>query len=48
LTWMPGTSEPKADFAGVRMWIPFPPLTSGNYWEPSQPITNAPIAKKAT
>ena len=48
LMWMPGTAEPKADFAGVRMWMPLPPATSGNCCEPSQPMTNAPMAKKAT
>jgi hypothetical protein len=44
LMWMPGNARPKADSTGVRMWIPLPPLTLGNCWEPSQPMTNAPIA----
>ena len=46
--WIPGITPPSGDLSGVRKWKPSPPLTSGNCCEPSQPMTNAPIAKNAT
>ena len=51
LMWMPGipacvpsSLSWKVARSLDRMWMPLPPLTSGNCWEPNQPITNAPMA----
>jgi hypothetical protein len=45
LMWMPGIGWWLSGLSPLtRMWMPLPPLTSGNCWEPNQPITNAPIA----
>jgi hypothetical protein len=51
LMWMPAMSSLPPSSLGwnversdTRMWMPLPPLTSGNCWEPNQPMTKAPIA----